>query len=262
MKTIKLLSIIAIAALVTTSCGKKQSENAATPGITQAEIDSASYAVGVSLGSMVKQANFGKLNLKEVNKAIADVLNGDSLKISVMKANEVIQGFAAKRQAAVGAENKTKGEEYLKANASKDSVQTTASGLQYKIVNPGTGVKPAEYDTVQVNYVGTLIDGTEFDSSYKRGEPVKFPLNGVIKGWVEGIQLIGEGGKIKLFIPSELAYGAQQAGPQIGPNSTLVFTIELLKVSAGKAPEVTATDAAKTAATPAKAAPAAKPAKK
>jgi len=243
MKTIKFLSIIALTALIATSCGKKQGDSAATPGISQATIDSASYAVGVSLGSMVKQANFGELNLKEVNKALAAVLNGDSLKFNAMKANEIIQAYAVKRQEAVGAENKAKGEEFLKANSSKDSVVTTASGLQYIIVNPGSAVKPTEIDTVQVNYVGTLLDGTEFDSSYKRGEPVKFPLNGVIKGWIEGIQLIGEGGKIKLFIPSDLAYGAQQPGPQIGPNSTLIFTIELLKVSAGKAQPVVAAPA-------------------
>lgn len=233
MKTIKFLSIIALAALMSVSCGKKQGDSAAT-GMSQAAIDSASYAIGVSLGSMVKQANFGELNLKEVNKALAAVLNGDSLKMDAMKANEVIQAYAAKRQELIGAENKAKGEEFLKANGTKDSVVTTASGLQYIIVNPGSAVKPTEIDTVEVNYAGTLLDGTEFDSSYKRGEPVKFPLNGVIKGWIEGIQLIGEGGKIKLFIPSELAYGAQQAGPQIGPNSTLIFTVELIKVTAGK----------------------------
>lgn len=228
MKTIKFLSIIALAALVTYSCGEKKTS---APGLTKAEIDSASYAVGVSLGSMVKQANFGDLNLKEVNKAIADVLNGDSLKISVIKANEVIQSFIAKRQIAVAAENKEKGVTFLKKNGTKDSVVTTASGLQYKILAEGTGIKPEAQDTVQVHYRGTLIDGKEFDSSYTRGEPVSFPLNGVLKGWIEGLQFIGEGGKIRLFIPAELGYGEQQASPVIGPNSTLIFDIELLKVT-------------------------------
>ncbi len=237
MKTIKFLSIIALAALITYSCGEKKSSS--TPGLTKAEIDSASYAVGVSLGSMVKQANFGDLNMSEINKGIADVLNGDSLKISLNKANEVIQGFVAKRQAAISTENKNKGVEYLKENGTKDSVVTTESGLQYKIIAEGAGEKPAEQDTVQVHYKGTLIDGTEFDSSYSRGEPVSFPLNGVIKGWIEGLQFVGEGGKIRLFVPSELGYGEQQAGPTIGPNSTLIFDIELLKVTKAKAtPEV------------------------
>ncbi|HBZ34959.1 MAG TPA: FKBP-type peptidyl-prolyl cis-trans isomerase [Bacteroidales bacterium] len=235
MKTIKFISVILIALLVSTSCGKKESTSTnSNYGISQSAIDSASYAVGITLGSMIKQSNFGELNLKEVTKAMKAVIDGDSLKISMIKANEVIQNFLMKRQEAIGAENKTKGEEFLKANATKDSVVTTASGLQYIIINPGSPLKPTETDTVQVHYVGTLIDGTEFDSSYKRGEPARFPLNGVIKGWVEGVQLIGEGGKIKLFIPSELAYGAQQAGPQIGPNSTLIFTIDLLKVSPSK----------------------------
>lgn len=236
MKTIKFLSIIALAALFTYSCGEKKTS---TQGLTKSEIDSASYAVGLSLGNFVKQANFGDLNLKEVNKAIADVVNGDSLKFDMNKANEVIQGYVSKRQIAVAAENKEKGAAFLKENGTKDSVVTTASGLQYKIITAGAGVKPAANDTVQVNYKGTLIDGTEFDSSYKRGEPVKFPLNGVLKGWTEGIQFISEGGKIKLYIPSELGYGEQQAGPTVGPNSTLIFEVELLKVSkAVAAPEV------------------------
>lgn len=228
MKTIKFFSIIALAALITFSCGEKKA--AVTGAISQAEIDSASYAVGVSLGSMVKQANFGELNMKEVSKAMADVLGDKTLKMDATKANEVIQAFVVKRQAAVSSENKEKGAEFLKANGTKDSVVTTASGLQYKVINAGSDIKPLAEDTVQVNYKGTLIDGKEFDSSYTRGEPATFPLGGVIKGWIEGLQLVGEGGKIRLFVPSELAYGEQQAGPTIGPNSTLIFDIELLKV--------------------------------
>ena len=241
MKTIKFLSIIALAALVTYSCGEKKTTST-TATLTKGQIDSASYAVGVSLGNMIKQANFGDLNLKEVNKAIAAVLKGDSLKFDANKANEVIQAFMAKRQQIVAEENKTKGEAFLKENATKDSVKTTPSGLQYKIIKPGSDIKPAPEDTVQVNYRGTLLDGTEFDSSYKRNEPVRFPLNGVIKGWIEGLQLIGEGGKMKLYIPSELAYGPQQAGPTIGPNSTIIFDIELIKVTKATATAVAAKD--------------------
>ena len=123
-----------------------------------------------------------------------------------------------------------KGHAFLKANASKPGVHTTPSGLQYKILKEGDGKKPAATDTVQVNYRGTLIDGTEFDSSYKRNEPISFPLNGVIPGWTEGVQLIKEGGKIELYIPSNLAYGPRGAGGVIPPDATLVFEIELLKV--------------------------------
>jgi FKBP-type peptidyl-prolyl cis-trans isomerase len=128
------------------------------------------------------------------------------------------------------ASNLEKGQTFLKANATKPGVHTTPSGLQYKIISEGTGKKPAATDTVLVNYRGTTIDGTEFDSSYKRNEPIEFPLNGVIPGWTEGVQLIKEGGKIQLYIPSNLAYGSQGAGGVIAPDSTLIFDIELLKV--------------------------------
>jgi FKBP-type peptidyl-prolyl cis-trans isomerase len=123
-----------------------------------------------------------------------------------------------------------KGKAFLKANASQPGVKTTPSGLEYKIIKEGNGKKPAATDTVQVNYRGTLIDGTEFDSSYKRNAPISFPLNGVIPGWTEGVQLIKEGGKIELYIPSNLAYGSAGAGGVIPPDATLIFDIELLKI--------------------------------
>ncbi|HYR58191.1 MAG TPA: FKBP-type peptidyl-prolyl cis-trans isomerase [Chthoniobacteraceae bacterium] len=124
-----------------------------------------------------------------------------------------------------------KGAKFLKENASKEGVKTTASGLQYKILKEGTGKSPKRTDTVKVHYRGTLLDGTEFDSSYKRGQPVEFPLNRVIPGWTEGVQLAKEGGKIQLFIPSKLAYGESGTpGGPIGPNETLIFEIELIQV--------------------------------
>ncbi len=123
-----------------------------------------------------------------------------------------------------------KGAAYLKENASKEGVKTTASGLQYKILTEGTGKAPAASSTVKVHYKGTLLDGKEFDSSYKRGEPIEFPLGGVIRGWTEGLQLVKEGGKIQLFIPSQLAYGSRGAGGLIGPDETLIFEVELLQV--------------------------------
>ena len=124
-----------------------------------------------------------------------------------------------------------KGEKFLKENASKDGVKTTPSGLQYKIVKEGTGKSPKATDTVLVHYRGTLLDGTEFDSSYKRNAPISFPLNQVIPGWTEGLQLVKEGGKAILYIPSKLAYGERGAGGAIGPNETLIFEVELLKVN-------------------------------
>lgn len=123
-----------------------------------------------------------------------------------------------------------KGKDFLASNATQPDVKTTASGLQYKILSEGKGKMPKAADSVLVNYRGTLLDGTEFDSSYKRNEPISFPLNGVIPGWTEGLQLVKEGGKIQLFIPSDLAYGARGAGGLIGPNETLIFEVELLKI--------------------------------
>ncbi len=123
-----------------------------------------------------------------------------------------------------------KGEKFLEENGKKEGVVTTASGLQYLILTPGTGKIPKATDTVRVHYSGTLLSGTEFDSSYKRNEPIDFPLNRVIPGWTEGVQLMSEGAKFRFFIPSRLAYGARGAGRDIGPNETLIFEVELLKV--------------------------------
>ncbi len=122
------------------------------------------------------------------------------------------------------------GQAFLAENATQPGVKQTSSGLQYVIINPGEGRSPKATDSVKVNYRGTLLNGTEFDSSYKSNKPIEFPLNGVIKGWTEGLQLIKEGGKIKLFIPSNLAYGSRGAGGLIGPDETLIFEVELLKV--------------------------------
>jgi FKBP-type peptidyl-prolyl cis-trans isomerase len=123
-----------------------------------------------------------------------------------------------------------KGEKFLEENAKKEGVTTTASGLQYKVLTPGTGKSPKATDTVLVHYRGTLIDGTEFDSSYKRKEPISFPLNRVIAGWTEGVQLMQEGAKFEFYIPSKLGYGSRGAGRDIGPNQALIFEVELLKV--------------------------------
>jgi FKBP-type peptidyl-prolyl cis-trans isomerase len=129
-----------------------------------------------------------------------------------------------------GAASKKEGEAFLAANKSKDGVVTLPSGLQYKILTQGTGPKPTPSDSVVCNYRGTLINGTEFDSSYKRGEPATFPVTGVIKGWTEALQLMPVGSKWQLFVPSEMAYGERSPAPQIGPNSTLIFEVELLSI--------------------------------
>ena len=134
------------------------------------------------------------------------------------------------KQKQAGEKNKTEGAKFLEENKKKDGVKTTASGLQYKVEKEGTGPQPKGTDMVTVNYRGTLIDGTEFDSSYKRGQPATFPLNGVIKGWTEGLQLMKKGGKSQFFVPSNLAYGERAVGPDIAANATLIFEVELLDV--------------------------------
>jgi len=144
--------------------------------------------------------------------------------------------IAASKEAAE--KNKAEGEKFLEENKKKDGVKTTASGLQYKVIKEGSGASPKETDTVVTNYRGTLIDGTEFDSSYKRNEPASFPVNRVIKGWTEALQLMKPGAKYQLFIPSSLAYGERGAGQTIGPTATLIFDVELLSI---KAPEPAAT---------------------
>src|SRR5947199_8912186 len=145
------------------------------------------------------------------------------------------------KQKATGEKNKTDGAKVLEENKKKEGVKTTASGLQYKAVKEGTGPQPKATDMVTVNYRGTLIDGTEFDSSYKRGQPATFPLNGVIKGWTEAVQLMKVGSKYQLFVPSNLAYGDRAVGPDITPNSTLIFEVELL---GAKPPEAATSPAA------------------
>lgn len=227
MKTFKSITIIALALVVLASCSG--SKSAQIPGITKEFSDSVSYAVGASLGSMVMQAEFGELNMKELHKAIDDVIAGDSLKINMAYANDIITKYLVKKQEAASIENTEKGLKFLEENKAKEGVITLESGLQYKILAEGNGVTPAAEDTVEVHYKGTLIDGTEFDSSHTRGESATLVLNQFIPGWVEGVQKVSEGGKIELYIPAELAYGSQKMGT-IEPGSTLIFEVELIKV--------------------------------
>ncbi|WP_299821458.1 FKBP-type peptidyl-prolyl cis-trans isomerase [uncultured Pontibacter sp.] len=148
----------------------------------------------------------------------------------VQQAMMALQQEMAEKQNASGGENKKAGEDFLAENKNKEGVKTLASGLQYMVLKEGTGKSPSASDTVTTHYHGTLIDGTTFDSSYERGQPATFPVNGVIAGWTEALQLMKEGAKWRLFIPSGLAYGAQGAGDVIGPNATLIFDVELLSV--------------------------------
>lgn len=214
---------------------------------TKAQIDSVSYLMGIQFAASAQNWGFGKdFNYNELVKGFKDFMSAEGnpqsedflkqFKINPELLNEVFTNYVEKIQALNGAKGKAEGEAFLAENKLKDGVGVTASGLQYIIENKGTGIVPKPEDTVEVHYVGQLIDGTIFDQS-PEGETVSFPLNAVISGWTEGIQLIGEGGKIRLFIPSDLAYGESGAGGVIGPNATLIFDVDLVKVTPAEAEE-------------------------
>jgi FKBP-type peptidyl-prolyl cis-trans isomerase len=191
-----------------------------------------SYIVGENLAHQLKNDGL-ELDAEVVALAVKDVMSGQASRLSddeKRSAVEQVQKESQARQMAAHAKNKAEGEAYLADNAKKDGVTTTASGLQYKSLVTGSGAKPSTSDRVKVHYRGTLIDGTVFDSSYDRGEPIVFPVTGVIAGWVEGLQLMNVGSKFELTIPSNLAYGANGSGPVIGPDATLVFEVELLGI--------------------------------
>src|SRR2546421_7992255 len=193
--------------------------------------DKVSYSVGLQIGfnhSRQKVEITPDILAVGIKDALAGKpqLNPDQIK-------EVMTNFEKdmeQKQKQAGEKNKTEGAKFLEENKKKQGVKATASGLQYKVEKEGTGAQPKATDMVTVNYRGTLIDGTEFDSSYKRGQPATFPVNGVIKGWTEALQLMKVGSKYQLFIPSNLAYGERAMGPDIGPNSTLIFEVELQEV--------------------------------
>jgi FKBP-type peptidyl-prolyl cis-trans isomerase FklB len=193
--------------------------------------DKASYAIGIDIGMNFKKQNMD-LNPDAMAAGARDALTGKP-QINPTEVREVMtqwQKEFGEKQKAMATKNQADGEKYLADNKKKDGVKTTASGLQYRSIKEGTGPQPKATDTVTVNYRGTLIDGTEFDSSYKRGQPATFPLNGVIKGWTEGLQLMKKGSKYQFVIPPNLAYGDRAVGADIGPNSTLIFEVELLDV--------------------------------
>lgn len=200
--------------------------------------DTLSYSLGVLIGKNLQQQGFADdLSIEMFAQAVKDVVNENDLQITAQEANAVLQEYSVKQQAqqaekeaVQGEENLKAGEAFLAENANRPEVKTTESGLQYEVLKSGDGPSPAATDKVKVHYHGTLIDGTVFDSSVDRGQPASFPVNGVIPGWVEALQLMSVGDKWKLYIPSGLAYGPRSAGPTIGPNSTLIFEVELLEI--------------------------------
>jgi FKBP-type peptidyl-prolyl cis-trans isomerase FklB len=226
---------------------KQNSKVAEKKEITKADLktqdDNISYSLGFSMGSRFIRDGLN-INLEVFQEGMKDGFTGSRQILSEQEMQQTMmalqQKMMAKRQTEhmkemeerkrLGEANKEKGEKFLEANKTKEGVTTLESGLQYKILKKGTGASPKATDTVKCNYRGTTIDGKEFDSSYKRGEPATLALDRVIKGWTEGLQLMKEGGKWEFFIPSELAYGERGSGPDIGPNQVLIFEVELLKI--------------------------------
>ena len=193
-------------------------------------MDKFSYAIGLGIGQNLLSMGAQGINGEDFAQAIADVLNRKETAISHNEAREIVNNYFTELEAKMNAENIEKGKAFLAENAKKEGVITLPSGLQYQVITEGNGKKPSATDKVKCHYEGTLIDGTLFDSSIKRGQPAVFGVNQVIRGWVEALQLMSEGSKWRLFIPSELGYGAQQAGEMIPPHSTLIFDVELIEV--------------------------------
>lgn len=194
--------------------------------------DKASYSIGMNIGMNFKKQNV-ELNPDALLAGVKDAMSGKKPALTEAEARDVMNTWSkelAEKQKAMADKNAADGKKFLEDNKKKEGVKATASGLQYKVLKEGNGPQPKATDTVTVDYRGTLINGSEFDSSYKRGEPATFPLNGVIKGWTEGLQLMKTGGKYQFFIPSDLAYGQRAMGPDIAPNSTLIFEVELKNV--------------------------------
>lgn len=196
-----------------------------------------SYALGLGIGRQLAQMGAEDLNIDDFSQAIKDILTGKEPQVSDQEAQKLVTTFfeeqEAKQRAAAAEkykDNKEKGEAWLANKAMEEGVVALPSGLMYQVLNEGSGKKPTAADTVECHYEGRLIDGTVFDSSYKRGESATFPLNGVIAGWTEGVQLMSEGAKYRFFIPYQLAYGERGAGQAIPPFAALVFDVELIRV--------------------------------
>ena len=238
MKAIKFFAAAAIVAAFAISCNSNEPKvDVELP--SAAEVDSVSYLIGVNFGSFIKGNGFaddlGELNMAEIKKGMQDFLKaegspydadfGKQFEVDPNEMGTILNGFLSKKQAYKAASNLAKGKAFLASNAKKSNVDTTASGLQYTIVAEGAAEKVAPQDTVWVNYKGTLLDGTVFDEN----DSTKFIANRVIRGWTEGLGLLGEGGKATLYIPSDLAYG-ERGNRNIEPNSVLVFDVEVLKV--------------------------------
>ncbi len=193
-------------------------------------MDKLSYALGMSMASNLMNSGLKQIDVESFVKAFTEIMSNTAPSMSPQEANQVIQTYFSKMQDEMLENNLKEGEAFLEENSKKESVVTLPSGLQYEVLQEGNGAKPKATDKVKCHYHGTLLNGQVFDSSVQRGQPAVFGVNQVIKGWVEALQLMSVGAKWRLYIPSELAYGAQGAGNSIEPNSTLIFDVELLGI--------------------------------
>mgnify|MGYP000748236728 CR=1 FL=1 len=216
---------------------KKAKKSKAEPVIEKVfknDVDSMSYALGMNVGAdfskNLKGIPGGKSNVDLLIKGFTTAMKGDSTLMTPEAAGEYFKNYISKAQAVETDAKKGAGEKFLADNMTAEGVNVTPTGLQYKVLTPAEGKKPSAQDTVKVHYTGTLVDGTKFDSSVDRGEPIEFPLNQVIKGWTEGVQLMSVGSKYKFFVPYNLGYGEQGAGGVIPPFATLIFEVELLGI--------------------------------
>jgi len=235
MRKLALLGAVVALALASASCQQGAGQVTVTELNTFDE--KVSYAFGLDAGRMLSQVQVD-VDIDSFVQGVQDGWLGNEGLMTPEEINAVREEYATTAQQRAtemresqGETNAVEGAAFLEANKMQDGVMTTASGLQYMVIEKGDGPKPSASDRVTVHYRGTLIDGSEFDSSYSRGQPATFPVSGVIPGWVEGLQLMNVGGKYKFFIPSELAYGERGAGQRIGPNAVLIFEVELLEIA-------------------------------
>ncbi|BAU72917.1 FKBP-type peptidyl-prolyl cis-trans isomerase [Metapseudomonas furukawaii] len=227
MKQHRLAAAVALVGLVLAGCDSQTSVELKTPA------QKASYGIGLNMGKSLAQEGMDDLDPKAVAQGIEDAIGKKEQRLKdeeLVEAFAFLQKRAEERMTALNAENAKAGKKFLEDNGKREGVVTTASGLQYEIVKKAEGAQPKATDVVTVHYEGKLTDGTVFDSSIQRGSPIDLPVNGVIPGWVEGLQLMHVGEKVKLFIPAELAYGEQSPSPAIPANSVLVFDLELLGI--------------------------------
>ena len=222
-----ILPVFAAALMVVAACNAQ--DNKSSNSKMSSTIDSVSYGLGVAIGNNLKSSGFDSLKIDILAQAMNDVFAGKA-SMKQEDADRIIQGYMMEKERAKGAGNAAKGQAFLDENKGKPGVKVTESGLQYIVMKEGTGPKPGLNDKVTTHYHGTLIDGSVFDSSVERGQPASFPVSGVIPGWTEALQMMPVGSKWKLFLPSNLAYGERGAGGKIGPNSVLVFEVELLSI--------------------------------